>query len=109
MAFSRMPRMLQTAKAPSPTGKASDFTETYKRAYRWMLLARTAEEKIASLFRGGRITGGVFVGKGQEAVSVAMGMALKAVPDVTDHIRKTDEFNALRLDLVSALDTYADG
>jgi len=42
-----------------------------------MLLARVAEEKIASLFRGGRITGGVFLGKGQEAISVATGIALK--------------------------------
>lgn len=43
-----------------------------------MLLARIAEEKIASLFRGGRITGGVFLGRGQEAISVATGIALQA-------------------------------
>ncbi|RFC44600.1 MAG: pyruvate dehydrogenase E1 component alpha subunit [Verrucomicrobia bacterium] len=69
--------MLHLAEAPIRAGKASDFPETYRRAFRWMLLARVAEEKIASLFRGGRITGGVFLGKGQEAISVATGIALK--------------------------------
>ncbi len=53
------------------------FTTHYLRAYRWMLLARIAEEKIATLYRGGKIIGGVFLGKGQEALSVAVGMALR--------------------------------
>ena len=42
-----------------------------------MLLARVAEEKIASLYRGGKITGGVFLGRGQEALSSATGVALR--------------------------------
>jgi pyruvate dehydrogenase E1 component alpha subunit/2-oxoisovalerate dehydrogenase E1 component alpha subunit len=42
-----------------------------------MALARLLEEKIASLYRGGKITGGVFLSKGQEALSVAIGMALR--------------------------------
>ena len=42
-----------------------------------MLLARVTEDKIVSLYRGGKITGGVFLGRGQEALSVATGMALK--------------------------------
>ena len=42
-----------------------------------MLLARLAEERIANLYRGGKITGGVFLGKGQEALSAATGMALR--------------------------------
>lgn len=41
-----------------------------------MMLARLAEERIANLYRGGKITGGVFLGKGQEALSAAAGMAL---------------------------------
>ncbi len=70
--------MLQSAEMPRHTVKASDFSETYRRAFRWMLLARTTEEKIASVFRsGGKITGGVFLGKGQEAISVATGIALR--------------------------------
>ncbi len=44
-----------------------------------MILARQLEEKIASLYRGGagKIKGGVFLGKGQEALSVAVGMSLQ--------------------------------
>ena len=42
-----------------------------------MLLARTLEEKLVSLYRGGQITGGVYIGKGQEAVSVACGIFLQ--------------------------------
>jgi pyruvate dehydrogenase E1 component alpha subunit/2-oxoisovalerate dehydrogenase E1 component alpha subunit len=53
------------------------FKDRYLQAYRWMLLARIAEEKIAALYRGGKIIGGVFLGKGQEALSAATGMALR--------------------------------
>src|SRR5437879_13603529 len=42
-----------------------------------MLLTRTLEEKLVSLYRGGQITGGVYIGKGQEAVSVACGLFLQ--------------------------------
>ena len=50
--------------------------ESYAEAYRWMLLARVMEEKMASLYRGGKITGGVFLGKGQEALSASLGVSL---------------------------------
>jgi acetoin:2,6-dichlorophenolindophenol oxidoreductase subunit alpha len=42
-----------------------------------MLLARVLEEKLASLYRGGLIKGGVFLGRGQEALSVAVGINLR--------------------------------
>ncbi len=42
-----------------------------------MLLARTAEDRIANLYRGGKIIGGVFLGKGQEALSASVGVALR--------------------------------
>lgn len=51
--------------------------EEYLKAYRWMLLTRLAEEKFANLYRGGKIFGGVFISKGQEALSAAIGMALR--------------------------------
>jgi pyruvate dehydrogenase E1 component alpha subunit/2-oxoisovalerate dehydrogenase E1 component alpha subunit len=56
---------------------ADPFKSAYLQAYRWMVLARVAEEKLASLYRGGKITGGVFLGRGQEALSAALGMALR--------------------------------
>src|SRR5271157_2258432 len=49
----------------------------YVRAYRLMLLARVLDEKFASLYRMGKIHGGVFIGRGQEAFSVAIGLALR--------------------------------
>ncbi len=70
--------MLQATEAPSTPAETSEFSQTFFAAYRWMLLARLLEEKIASLYRGGKITGGVFLGRGQEALSVAVGMALRA-------------------------------
>jgi TPP-dependent pyruvate/acetoin dehydrogenase alpha subunit len=51
--------------------------ERYLEAFRWMLLARILEDKLASLYRGGMITGGVYLGRGQEAVSAACGMFLQ--------------------------------
>lgn len=42
-----------------------------------MLTARVVEEKLASLYRAGLIKGGVFLGKGQEAFSVSLGIHLQ--------------------------------
>lgn len=47
-----------------------------------MLLSRVLEDKLASLYRAGKIHGGVFVGRGQEAFSVSLGL----------HLRKGDVF-----------------
>ncbi len=69
--------MLRTAEVPRSRVEPSENSENYIQAYRWMLLARQLEEKIASLYRGGKITGGVFLGRGQEALSVSVGMALR--------------------------------
>ena len=51
--------------------------EVYARAFRGMLLARLLDEKFATLYRAGKIHGGVFLGRGQEALSVAAGLALR--------------------------------
>src|SRR5437764_2389328 len=71
--------MLQTAQrsAKSKTKKAAPPHDRFLEAFRWMLLARTLEEKLVSLYRGGLITGGVYIGKGQEAVSAACGLFLQ--------------------------------
>ena len=47
------------------------------RAFRCMLLARQLDDKLASLWRGAKISGGVYLGRGQEAVSVAIGQSLR--------------------------------
>lgn len=59
------------------TNAEASFRELCRRAYRFMLLARISEEKMASLYRAGKIHGGVFLGRGQEALSVSAGLALR--------------------------------
>src|SRR5580765_4015656 len=51
--------------------------DDYISAFRWMLLARVLDDKLASLYRGGKIFGGVFLGRGQEALSVSVGLSLR--------------------------------
>jgi acetoin:2,6-dichlorophenolindophenol oxidoreductase subunit alpha len=51
--------------------------EEYIRAFRWMLVGRILDEKFASLYRAGKIHGGVFIGRGQEALSVSIAVALR--------------------------------
>ncbi|MBM3846951.1 MAG: thiamine pyrophosphate-dependent dehydrogenase E1 component subunit alpha [Verrucomicrobia bacterium] len=58
-----------------------------------MLLARLLDDKFASLYRAGKIHGGVFLGRGQEALSVAIGM----------HLREGDVFAPLIRDLAGRL------
>jgi len=70
--------MLQTAQpGKKSSAKKTAPHERFLEAFRRMLLARTLEEKLVSLYRGGQITGGVYIGKGQEAISVACGMFLQ--------------------------------
>ena len=49
----------------------------YLDTFRWMLLARVFEEKLAALYRAGKIQGGVFLGTGQEALSAALAVRLR--------------------------------
>ena len=74
--------MLQAAPRgkKSSSKKAAPKSAVHQRfleAFRWMLLARILEDKLGSLYRGGMIVGGVYLGKGQEAVSAACGMFLQ--------------------------------
>jgi TPP-dependent pyruvate/acetoin dehydrogenase alpha subunit len=62
-------------------------------AFRWMLLGRLLDDKFAGLYRAGKIQGGVFLGRGQEALSVSTAVAL----------RKGDVFAPLIRDLSGRL------
>lgn len=53
------------------------FKEQYVSAFKWMLLARTVEDKVAALWHAGKIAGGCYLGRGQEAVSAAVGVNLR--------------------------------
>ena len=71
--------MLQTVSEARSVG------ETQRAAYRFMLRARLLDDKFAALYRAGKIHGGVFLGRGQEALSAAIGV----------HLNKTDVFAPL--------------
>lgn len=71
--------MSSASRPPGPT--ESEFLKTF----RFMLQARVLEEKLSSLYRAGLIKGGVFLGRGQEALSGSLGV----------HLRKGDIFAPL--------------
>lgn len=100
--------MLQTAQRTEKKskGKKTAPHARYLEAYRWMLLARVFEDKLASLYRGGMITGGVYVGRGQEAVSVACGMFLKKGDIFAPLIRDQAGRSAFGEPLVDVARTY---
>src|SRR6476660_142654 len=100
--------MLQTAQrsAKSKTKKAAPPHDRFLEAFRWMLLARTLEEKLVSLYRGGLITGGVYIGKGQEAVSVACGLFLQKGDIFAPLIRDQAGRSAFGEPLIDVARTY---
>jgi len=71
------PRMVQMAISAGATAAPPIFRDDYLKAFQWMLLARLLDYKFASLYRGGKIHGGVFLGLGQEALSVSVGQSLR--------------------------------
>jgi TPP-dependent pyruvate/acetoin dehydrogenase alpha subunit len=82
--------MLRPALQPS---SADLLAESHLTAYRFMLRARLLDDKFAALYRAGKIHGGVFLGRGQEALSAAVGLSL----------RKTDVFAPLIRDAAGRL------
>ena len=69
--------MIQTVANCQTAVEDSVDRDTCLSAFRWMLLGRLLDEKFASLYRAGKIHGGVFIGRGQEALSVAIGLSLR--------------------------------
>jgi TPP-dependent pyruvate/acetoin dehydrogenase alpha subunit len=59
--------------------KSRDFLRSVFHA---MLCARLMENKLSSLYKAGKIVGGVYLGRGQEAVSATLGTALIRGKDI---------------------------
>src|SRR5213076_728373 len=100
--------MLQTAQRTlkSKRKKLAAPHERFLEAFHWMLMARTLEEKLVSLYRGGMITGGVYIGKGQEAVSVAGGLFLQKGDIFAPLIRDQAGRSAFGEPLIDVTRTY---
>jgi len=90
-------------KAKGPVLPKQDITENLGRA---MLRARIVEDKLASLYRAGRIVGGVYLGKGQEALSGAGGVWLKRGDVFAPLIRDMAGRLAFGEPLIDAVRTY---
>jgi pyruvate dehydrogenase E1 component alpha subunit/2-oxoisovalerate dehydrogenase E1 component alpha subunit len=69
--------MVEAAVERGTATETLAFRDVCLKAYRLMVLARTLDDKYASLYRAAKIHGGVFLGRGQEALSVAAGMSLR--------------------------------
>ncbi len=52
-------------------------TEDLLKFYYYLLLTRGLEDRVAKLYRQGRILGGCYVGSGEEAISVGSACALE--------------------------------
>ena len=76
-----------------PADQTATSRDTLLAAFRFMLRARLLDDKFAALYRAGKIHGGVFLGRGQEALSAAIGVSLK----------KTDVFAPLIRDAAGRL------
>jgi TPP-dependent pyruvate/acetoin dehydrogenase alpha subunit len=98
--------MLQTVPEPDATGDATIFRETTLSAYRFMLLARLLDDKFAALYRAGKIHGGVFLARGQEALSASIGVSLKKTDVFAPLIRDTAGRLAFGETVLDAVRTY---
>ncbi len=71
-----------------------------------MLLSRILDDKFASLYRAGKIHGGVFLGRGQEALSAATGMVLRKGDVFAPLIRDSAGRLAFGEPILDAVRTY---
>jgi pyruvate dehydrogenase E1 component alpha subunit/2-oxoisovalerate dehydrogenase E1 component alpha subunit len=98
--------MVEAPASDAMSATISSFNEQYRAAFRWMLLGRLLDEKFASLYRAGKIHGGVFLGRGQEAVSVSLGMALRKGDIFAPLIRDLSGRLAFGESILDAVRTY---
>src|SRR5437870_6557675 len=98
--------MVQTVASPEPGSVVSIVRDQHIEAFRWMLLARMLDDKFASLYRGGKIHGGVFLGRGQEALSVSVGQNLRKGDVFAPLIRDTAGRLAFGETVLDAVRTY---
>lgn len=97
--------MLQTVSAPA-TGQVNNLRQAHLNAFQFMLRARLLDEKFAALYRAGKIHGGVFLGRGQEALSAAFGVTLKKTDVFAPLIRDAAGRLAFGEPIVDAVRTY---
>ena len=89
-----------------PVSESHAVGETQLAAYRCMLRARLLDDKFAALYRAGKIHGGVFLGRGQEALSAAIGVSLNKSDVFAPLIRDAAGRLAFGEPIIDAVRTY---
>jgi len=97
--------MLQVA-TESRVETADAIRESHLAAFRFMLRARLLDDKFAALYRANKIHGGVFLGRGQEALSVAVGLSLNKTDIFAPLIRDQAGRLAFGETILDAIRTY---
>lgn len=100
--------MVQATVSPDleTVGDAFVFRDLCLKAYRFMLLSRVLDDKFASMYRSGKIHGGVFLGRGQEALSVSIGLSLQKGDTFAPLIRDAAGRLAFGETILEAVRTY---
>ena len=98
--------MLHTVSGPGSAGHVGSTAAAPLVAYRIMLRARLLDDKFAARSRAGKIHGGVFLGRGQEALSVAVGVSLDKSDVFAPLIRDAAGRLAFGEPLIDAVRTY---
>ena len=97
--------MLQVATEPRAAA-ADAVREAHLTAFRCMLRARLLDDKFAALYRTGKIHGGVFLSRGQEALSAAVGLSLNKNDVFAPLIRDSAGRLAFGEPILDAVRTY---
>jgi pyruvate dehydrogenase E1 component alpha subunit/2-oxoisovalerate dehydrogenase E1 component alpha subunit len=97
--------MYQTVLDAEAMGGVAHLRDLHLTAYRFMLQARLLDDKLAGLYRAGKIHGGVFLSRGQEALSVSIGLSLKKTDVFAPLIRDSAGRLAFGETIVDALQT----
>jgi hypothetical protein len=98
--------MLRTVPDAKPAGDIATARDLTLAAYRFMLLGRLLDDKFAALYRAGKIHGGVFLARGQEALSASIGVSLKKTDVFAPLIRDTAGRLAFGETVLDAVRTY---
>ncbi|MGC6425811.1 MAG: thiamine pyrophosphate-dependent dehydrogenase E1 component subunit alpha [Akkermansiaceae bacterium] len=89
-----------------PAGPPLDG-DLIRTVYQAMITARVLEKKLSSLYKAGKIVGGVYLGTGQEAISASLGACLKRGRDYfSPLIRDQAGRGAFGEELLDATRTY---
>lgn len=73
---------MEPLSAPAPVVSSGSDADLIRRTLKVMIISRTLESKLSSLYKAGKIVGGVYLGTGQEAFSASLGCSLDQDKDI---------------------------